>query len=123
MNKWLFPAAVVGLAVGLACLVLWVNKPQPVPPAPHDTPAAVAPAVVAAAPAPLPPVVDVLDIDPLLDPPSGPSDAAPAGPVVTAFGDDPLPQPVRPASAVTPIPPADEPGTVEVAPMPREVTR
>jgi len=124
MKNWLLPAVVVALAVALAVLV-WVNLPAPPAPAPTEPPAGAAPPPpTAAAPATLPAVVDVLDIDPLLDPPAGPaSGPIPAGPVVTTFGDDPIPQPVRPASAVTPIPQADdEPAGAEVAPMPREVT-
>lgn len=121
MKNGLFAASVVGLAVGLAYLV-WVHKPQPTPPARHDAPVKAVEPTPPPAPATLAAVVDVLDIDPLLDPPAAPFDAAPTGPVVTAVGGDPVPQPVRPSSAVVPIPPADdEPGRVEVAPMPRVV--
>jgi hypothetical protein len=124
MKNWLLPAAVVGLAVALAYLA-WVNLSPPHPPASSETPVVVAPQATPPAPAALPAVVDVLDIDPLLDPPAGASsDPIPTSPVVTAFGDDPIPEPYRPyrpASAVAPIPRAVESVNVEVAPMPREV--
>jgi hypothetical protein len=123
MKNWLLPAAVVGLAVALAYLV-WVSRYQPRFLDPSDYHSGVThPPPAPPAPAALPAVVDVLDIDPLLDPPAGgAADPVPAGPVVTAFGDDPVPQPVRPASVVAPIPHAgDESVSVEVAPMPREV--
>ena len=121
MKNWLLPAAVVGLAVAVAYLVC-VKRHKPLYLDPSDYQTCVTDGLPASpAPAPLPVVVDVIDIDPLLDPPAGgASDPVPASPVVTAFGDDPVPQPVRPASAVAPIPRAtDEPVRVEVAPMPR----
>jgi hypothetical protein len=125
MKKWLLPAVVVVLAVALAYFV-WVKRHQPrfLDPSDYQTGAVTRSLPASPAPAALPAVVDVLDIDPLLDPPAaGGSDPVPASPVVTAFGGDPVPQPVRPASVVTPIPPADdEPVNVEVAPMPREVS-
>lgn len=121
MKNGRFAASVVALAVGLAYLV-WVHKPQPGRPAAHDAPAEVTTPAAPSELATLAAVVDVLDIDPLLDPPAAPFEPAASGPVVTAVGGDPVPQPVRPASIVVPIPPADdEPTAVEVAPMPREV--
>ena len=123
MKNRLLPAAVVALAVGLAYLAsVKVLRPEP-PAAPETPPTPAGRPAPPAAPAPLSAVVDVLDIDPLLDPPADPeSGSAPAGPVVTAFGGEPVPQPVRPAGGVVPIPPAeDDTPPVEVAPMPREV--
>jgi len=56
----------------------------------------------------LPAVVDVLDLDPLLDPPPPPrAEPAPPGVVVTALDDDPAP-PLRSVSAPATIPPAVE---------------
>lgn len=56
----------------------------------------------------LPDVVDVLDIDPLLDPPPIPRvEPAPPGVVVTALDDDPA-TPVQSVSAPATIPPAVE---------------
>lgn len=108
MVRWLAGAAAVLAAVAVVVTLggrrtgpeIVVNAPvtpEPAPPVP-DRPAA---------PALLPAVVTVADIDPLLDPPAiPPADVAPAGPVLTAVGFE---EPAAPAPAAPnppPIPPA-----------------
>ena len=108
MNRWMIGGFVIGVAaVGL--YFAFAEKKATVP----ATPLADSPEVKSNPPAKpqaavLPDVVDVLDIEPLLDPPPIPRvEAAPPGVVVTALDDEPA-TPVHSISAPATIPPAVE---------------
>lgn len=130
MKMWVIGGAVVA-TVGVGAFVA-TTKPEPassvvVQPEPVVT---AAPAAIPALPVPqvLTEVVDVTDIDPLLDPPVIPvaEPSAPAGPMLSAVGfEEPAPVVTRSPATVTPIPPAQDDDTpaVEVAPMPRAMSR
>lgn len=140
-NRWLIGGLVVAAAALAVYFTVAEKKSKPGEPPPQ---AEASPQVPTAPTAPvvLPAVVDVLDIDPLLDPPpippSDPAGVTPGTAVVIAMDDEP-PAVTPPVNAAPPaIPPAvvDEPApgedgdeesvqddepAVEVAPMPREV--
>ena len=106
MNRWMIGGFVIGVAaVGL--YFAFAEKKTTVEPLAASQEAKSNPPAKPQA-AVLPDVVDVLDIDPLLDPPPIPRvEAAPPGVVVTALDDEPT-MPVQSISAPATIPPAIE---------------
>jgi hypothetical protein len=107
-NRWILGGLVVGAAALTVYFVVAEKKTKDAPAAAHaEVPSAGAP--VAPTPVVLPAVVDVLDIDPLLDPPPiPPAEPAPPGVVVTALDDEPPAVAVAPVAAPPAIPPAVE---------------
>lgn len=106
-NRWIIGGLIVG-AVALAVYIGVAEKRSKAPPETVQAEISAAP-VPAPAPQVLPTVVDVLDIDPLLDPPAiPPAEAAPPGVVMISFDEEPVVQaaPGMPAPAM--IPPAIE---------------
>ena len=109
MNRWMIGGFVIGVAaVGLYFAFAEKKAKVAAPPLAASPDVPVSQATTPQAAVVLPAVVDVLDIDPLLDPPPIPrAEAAPPGVVVTALDDEPA-TPVQSVSAAATIPPAIE---------------
>jgi hypothetical protein len=108
MRQWVVGGLLVA-ATGSGVYLVTMKKEAPAPSAPPEAPAVASAALIPPAPAVLPEVVEVTDIDPLLDPPAAPADepTPTADPILTAFDPHPEPAPAHvPGSAPPVIPPA-----------------
>jgi hypothetical protein len=107
MKHWVV-GGLLAAAAGSGVYLVTMKKEAPAPAAPPEDPAVAVAAPAPLAPAVLPEVVEVTDIDPLLDPPAPVDEPAPAaGPILTALDPSPEPAPAHdPGSAPPVIPPA-----------------
>lgn len=105
-NRWVIGGLVVAIAALSVYFAVAEKKNAGTAPVAQAEPEQRAPATPPG-PVVLPAVVDVLDIDPLLDPPPIPkSEPAPPGVVVTTLDDEPPAAPTTPTAAPAVIPPA-----------------
>lgn len=108
MNRWMIGGFVIGVAAVGLYFAFAEKKTKETPPPLAASPPVVANHAAMPQAAVLPNVVDVIDLDPLLDPPPIPRvEAAPPGVVVTALDDEPA-TPVQSVAAPATIPPAIE---------------